>query len=597
MWHRRIIIALYALLLISVPLLMSTTSSEMFEFPKMMAIYSLTLLIVSIYLLGFMHGKWSFYPTTLTLCLLFWLSTQIIATVFSIDWYTSFFGYYGRFNGGLLSTITYASLIIVGQHTLDEHAKKFLWRVSLTTAVIVLLWGLPGRVGSFDMSCLLFRGEWSASCWTNEFRPYERMFSTLGQPNWLGLYFAVHALVAWSRGHIHAGIRSKRTGYALLSVVFLFGVWATGSRSAELGVFMVLPILACPYISKIVRPRVLLILILLVSLGGIIAASVYTQKLRVVQPGITHSGTIRLIVWEGAWKLFEKYPIVGTGPETFAFTYPLTRPADHNLTTEKDFIYNKAHNELLHILATSGALGLIGYLILNGYVLMQAWCQRKFLVAAGLICMHTINFFGFSTSTSQLLWIFLILDVSHPSILAHPRRSLRNLRSQVERIVGTVCILASVAYGFWYLSLYIGADYAYGRGISRYQSGDAAQATIYFSDAYALRTEHLYANRLALAAAQSAYVLSKEPPEQSVLEDTDYLSQVAISYQNLAMRSSLSNPYYWRDRAKMYVFLSEVSTEEAKLASYKKSVTTSISRAKKLAPTDTTLDDIEGLLK
>ena len=113
----------------------------------------------------------------------------------------------------------------------------------------------------------------------------------------------------------------------------------------------------------------------------------------------------------------------------------------------------------------------------------------------------------------------------------------------------------------------------------------------------ALRPEHLYANRLALAAAQSAYALSKETPDQSTADDIDYLSRVAISYQNLAMSSSRSNPYYWRDRAKMYVFLSEVSTDEAKLASYKKSVTTSLSRAKKLAPTDATLDEIEGLLK
>lgn len=158
-------------------------------------------------------------------------------------------------------------------------------------------------------------------------------------------------------------------------------------------------------------------------------------------------------------------------------------------------------------------------------------------------------------------------------------------------------ILAGALYGFWYLNQYVQADYAYARGISLYQSGDTAHATLFFGDAYALRAEHLYANRLALAAAQSAYALSTESSDQNIIEDIDYLSRVAISYQNLAVSQSLSNPYYWRDRAKMYVFLSEISSDEAKLSSFKKSAMTSLSRAKNLAPTDTTLDEIGRLLQ
>ena len=597
MWLRRIIIALYALLLIAVPLLMSTTSSEMFEFPKMMAMYSLSLLITSLYVLGIVFGRLTFRSNRLIFYLMLWLVTQTVATAFSIDWYTSVFGYYGRFNGGLLSTVSYVVLILVGLQVIDERAKKLLWHISLTTAALVFVWGLPGRIGSFDMSCLLFRGEWSISCWTNEFRPQERMFSTLGQPNWLGLYFAIHAIVAGSQAVLHNVTKQNKIIAAFLSAVCIFGVWCTGSRSAELGVFAAVASLFAMYMSRRISRNRGVALIVICCVIGLYIGSGYVKRLRVVEKGaITHSGTIRLIVWEGAWKLFEKYPLLGTGPETFAFAYPLTRPTDHNLTTERDFIYNKAHNELLNILATSGTVGFIGYLALQGFVLYQAAAQKKYGVVGGLIAMHTINFFGFSTSTSQLLWVLLVIDtcaMSHTPHAPHHRSKNLNLKT----VLGATAILTSVLCGFWYLSLYIGADYAYGRGISLYQSGDAARATLHFGDAYALRPEHLYANRLALAAAQSAYALSKETPDQSTADDIDYLSRVAISYQNLAMSSSRSNPYYWRDRAKMYVFLSEVSTDEAKLASYKKSVTTSLSRAKKLAPTDATLDEIEGLLK
>jgi O-antigen ligase len=79
---------------------------------------------------------------------------------------------------------------------------------------------------------------------------------------------------------------------------------------------------------------------------------------------VTESFDIRKIVWEGAWKLALKYPLFGTGVETFAYGYNLVRSSTHNLTSEWDYVYNKAHNEYFNYLATTGFVGLISYLIL-----------------------------------------------------------------------------------------------------------------------------------------------------------------------------------------------------------------------------------------
>ena len=65
----------------------------------------------------------------------------------------------------------------------------------------------------------------------------------------------------------------------------------------------------------------------------------------VLESGGTESGVIRKFVWLGAIEVFKHYPILGTGPETFAFSFPMYKPVGHNLTSEWDFIYNKAHNE------------------------------------------------------------------------------------------------------------------------------------------------------------------------------------------------------------------------------------------------------------
>ncbi|KKP99309.1 MAG: O-antigen polymerase, partial [Candidatus Levybacteria bacterium GW2011_GWB1_36_18] len=80
------------------------------------------------------------------------------------------------------------------------------------------------------------------------------------------------------------------------------------------------------------------------------------------QLGGTDSGKIRLIVWRGAIDVWKNNPIFGTGVETFAYAYYKYRPIEHNLTSEWNFLYNKAHNEYLNYLATTGVFGLLSYL-------------------------------------------------------------------------------------------------------------------------------------------------------------------------------------------------------------------------------------------
>ena len=60
-----------------------------------------------------------------------------------------------------------------------------------------------------------------------------------------------------------------------------------------------------------------------------------------------------------------KYPLFGTGVETFAYSYNFVRPLTHNLTSEWDYVYNKAHNEYFNYLATTGFIGLISYLFID----------------------------------------------------------------------------------------------------------------------------------------------------------------------------------------------------------------------------------------
>src|SRR5206468_1752453 len=107
----RLLTYLFYALFFFTPLVFSSETSELFEFNKMWVVFGLTAVITAVWLIKTIIQKTIVIPKTPldTPILLFFIS-QLIATIFSLDSYISFWGYYSRFNGGLLSTICYILL-------------------------------------------------------------------------------------------------------------------------------------------------------------------------------------------------------------------------------------------------------------------------------------------------------------------------------------------------------------------------------------------------------------------------------------------------------------------------------------------------------
>src|SRR4030042_7020810 len=107
----KIISLLFIILIFFRPLLMWTRASEVFEFPKMLFVYTMTTLICAAWRIRMIiNRRILISKTPLDIPILLFLISQIISTFFSIEPHTSWFGYYGRFHGGLLSTICYTLL-------------------------------------------------------------------------------------------------------------------------------------------------------------------------------------------------------------------------------------------------------------------------------------------------------------------------------------------------------------------------------------------------------------------------------------------------------------------------------------------------------
>ena len=375
--------------------------------------------------------------------LVLFLAANILSTVFSIDRHTSIFGYYSRFNGGLLSIAAFIILyfgVIANLNRLQ--AKKVIF-FSLISAFLVAVWGIPSHFG-LDFSCWLIVGKFTP-CWQQDFNPTLRIFSTLGQPNWLAAFLVITAPGAWAFLIASQKIKLKLFFWLISSVMFLALIF-TNSRAGiaafaiSVTVFLILLIIGFAkktidlnwktqglWIGSLVVAFALIFFVFGQFLLGRVTQVAESLPQQPTSPsgqtaiavGGTESGKIRLIVWKGAIEIFKHYPITGSGVETFAYSYYQFRPTEHNQTTEWNFLYNKAHNEFLNYLATTGAAGIVSYLLFIGVFLFLATFavvkktnnSKNKLLAIGLISGFVgnlaANFFGFSVVATNLLF-FLI---------------------------------------------------------------------------------------------------------------------------------------------------------------------------------------------
>lgn len=572
---------------------MSNQTSEMFEFPKILLIYIIASTVVAAWGIDrILHPRPIKLPS-LTIAVAIFVASQMLATVTSIDIHTSLFGYYGRFNGGLLSILAYGALFFVASQVYDTASFRKLLLVSVISSLVVFAWGLPGRTIGVDMSCILFRGEYSTACWTNEFRPQERMFSTLGQPNWLGVYLTAHVfigLLLWIgtvKDFTHVLKPTKRNIiYGVYVLLMTVGVYFTASRSSQIGLVCGILFGVFVLVWRSGRKKMAMVFALILLVFTITFGSLYGYRLVVSRNAkITHSGIIRLIVWEGALKLAARYPLTGTGPETFAYSYFLTRPEAHNMTTERDLIYNKAHNEFLNFLATTGIIGLIAYVGMLLLMVRQSLRSMEgVFIAAGIVAIAVANFFGFSTSTGQIL--LFILPV-YGILLASKHESL-DIAS--KKVAWLKVILVLVIIGIWgwsmkYFYSYYRADLAYARATNLQYSSEYLSALDAFADALGQRFEHIYADKFAVTVAQTAYVLSQADTERKYTEEVNNYLKMAETIQTAAVEASPRNPMYWKDRVRMYELIREVVGKK-EYSSIDTKIRLAVAQAAKLAPTD-----------
>jgi tetratricopeptide (TPR) repeat protein len=662
----------FYLLAVIVPLVLTPWNYELFEFNKMIAVYTLTAVIVSAWLVRmFDRKKLTIARTPLDIPIGLFFASQLVSAVFSIDPHISWLGYYSRFNGGVWSLVCYILLYYAfvsnyittvkipsneSRITNNESRKKSkfnlptpvipdsgsmirrLLSVFLATGSIVAIYGFLERLGI------------DKNLWVQDVQT--RVFSTLGQPNWLAAYLV--ALIPLSMAYVinRISYRKAENGKQItenkdilaeffrhpssvislfITLLFFFVLLCTRSRSGLLGlavaevIFWSAVILNSREKIRILIPFGLIhgVFFLVIFFNGSyipqidkyltlsawsarMAPKSVTQNAPVeaatpkpsgtlLEYGGTESGTIRKYVWEAAinaWKATPKNLMIGTGTETFAWTFFQYRPDGHNLVSEWDFLYNKAHNEYLNYLATTGLFGLGSYLTFIflfiitflKYQISNIKYQINFkyknlknnpqinsfnqissdneaiqlfnnllIIAmfAGWISILVTNFFGFSVVIIQL---FMFLFPAMVLVLANEdlpftEIALPSWTSGIGKIIFTLAgfTMVIIVFLYWY------ADTLYAKGYRLSRSGLAAQAQPLLEDAISINPgEPNYHDELANVLSAITYQ-TLENKDTTGAQDS---AKKSISENELALKISPNNVNFWKTRTKILYALS-----------------------------------------
>ncbi len=398
---------LTALLFFLTPVIFTTITKESYEFPKMFFVYFLGSTILLIYLLEVVWIKKA--PLHLPFPILIILLANLIATIFSSHIYTSVWGYYSRFNGGLVSTIIYTGIFVLLVNTLTYAQREDIFLGVTVGCGIVALYTIFQYFDQIPLEA--------------EFRAY----GTIGQPNWAASYFGMIVPIC-----IYNYLKSPRRMALLWLCLFgtiFFALWLTFSISGILGFIFstaTLFFLQKPYP---VHKKKLLLLIPVIVLPYLVAPGIFAQKINAVIKDLSHfnivdtvvaqqndyttkntaisdPGAIRLNLWKDSLGIIVKNPkalLIGTGPETFPYAFQPHRSSALNYTSEWDFIFNKPHNYYIEILTELGIVGLLAYLTLYTYLLLKL---PRWLTPT-LIAFLVTNFFGWPSVSTDLLFILL----------------------------------------------------------------------------------------------------------------------------------------------------------------------------------------------
>lgn len=420
------------------------------------------------------------------------LAAVVLSAFLGQDWRYSIIGSYQFGMDSILSVVCYCAVLAAASRGGKDAGK---------VASMVAAWSIPvslyGIFQRFFKDPLIWQDLHSGT----------RVASTQGGPIFLGAVLAIASLCA-----LHAALRGDRLARLALALA-LPALWFTQTRGAMLAfgvgaVFLWRPLALAAIPALVLMPRFL---------------------------NSSLSDRARIEVWKVAADVFAAHPLTGHGNGTFYIAFrKFVGLGLVDAIGNASYVQSHAHNDVLHVLATMGLVGVAAYAFLAWSALRVALEHpEKKLLLALLACYAVLSSFNPVTTSAFVLLALVFGAASSAPAPAAERRVLPALASLVVALsVGRLCL----------------ADYHYARAAAA--KGDAALSAMEFQEAARLNPwEMFYACRqvdslmsliprmpgvgdrraLALAGRQLAATAVERHPNDSYAHEL-YGKQILIAH-------------------------------------------------------------------
>ncbi len=330
-----------------------------------------------------------FRRTPLDLPILAFTGIAVLSAIFSVDYYSSIFGYFGRFGDGLIILIPLVLFyfLIINKTSVDNDKQVItvsgLLRVLLASTFIVVLMSYLSVLGIWQTIAGIAGIELPEQMLLSSFNPVA--FSTFSASG-LAMYLSIILLIIV--GMFLSDIKKSFKGiplavlfFSILSLLIIidynpswivllislfvftgFMLWKRVFRE-QVNLLMIpilLIIVSAIFLIPAVSPR---------NIEYNAESKIIARIIDIAPETVLDAGT-NLIIAKGAITEDIKSVFLGSGIGTFHYDFAKFKPLEINQKDYWSIRFNRSGSHIVEILATMGVLGLLAYLSIIGLALM-----------------------------------------------------------------------------------------------------------------------------------------------------------------------------------------------------------------------------------
>jgi len=456
----------WLLALIVTPLFFNVYSSRVFEPDKIALLRSLALIVLAAWLIKIIQegglrfenlpaGRFGSLRGFLRLPLVIpvgaFVVVYLIASVFSVTPYTSWFGSYQRMQG---TFTTFSYLVLFAAVAANVRRRAQVERIFTIVIITSLPISLYGIMQHYHLDPLPWGGE-----------TVQRVTGNMGNAIFLAAYLIMATLVTLGRVAVTAHTilteeanaarhMVRLTGYVVILALNLVAIWFTQSRGPLFGLgvgfFLFLVLLALywgnrwrarqPRLSVLANGAALLSMMLIAAgVAFVVVLNLPSGPLQSLRDtptigrlaqigdeieGRTGTGRVRVLIWRGVVQLMTPHPplqyppdgrpdlwnairpFIGYGPEGLYVAYNRFYPPELGQIEARNASPDRSHDETFDALAFTGVIGLVVAMTLYVTVFYYSLKWLGFVDTSGrrIVLLGLILGGGLVSTVTLVLW-------------------------------------------------------------------------------------------------------------------------------------------------------------------------------------------------